>query len=452
MLERMSTFFNKVKTQSNPTVVSKENHSLNASLVSRDAIKVVKTLQKAGYEAYIVGGSIRDLLLGLSPKDFDVATNARPSEVKAIFRRSRIIGRRFQIVHVRFNREVIEVTTFRSNEKLNSDESQNNSNFRQETDSGLLTRDNVFGSLEEDAARRDLTVNALYYDPSEEIIYDFAGGMKDIKNRVIRIIGNASTRYSEDPVRLLRVIRFSAKLGFTIETETAKPIVKLGSDLRYISSPRLFDESLKLFMSGEGSSIYKLLKKYALFEYIVPQAKNLVRNKSINADFLFEQVFLNTDNRIKSNQRVTPAFIYAALLWPSLVQLVEAFKNKGNSPSYSLNKAASEVISKQISVTAIPKRFTIPMREIWDLQFQMPRRGGKRAERLSLHPRFRAGYDFILLREQAGENLDDLGKWWTLYQEASIEEREKMSQNVSKTSRRIKKNRRSNSKHANQNL
>jgi poly(A) polymerase len=289
-------------------------------------------------------------------------------------------------------------------------------------------------------------VNALYYDPSEEIIYDFANGMKDIKNRVIRIIGNASTRYSEDPVRLLRVIRFSAKLGFTIETGTAKPIRKLSSDLRYISSPRLFDESLKLFMSGEGLSSYKLLKEYGLFEYIVPQAKNLVQNKSINADFLFEQAFLNTDKRIKSSQRVTPAFIYAALLWPSLVKLTEAFKEKGNSPSYSLNKAASEVISRQISITAIPKRFTIPMREIWDLQLQMPRRGGKRAERLSLHRRFRAGYDFILLREQAGENLDNLGEWWTLYQEASIEGREKMSQNASKISKRIVRNRKSKTK------
>jgi poly(A) polymerase len=448
MLERMSTFFNKSKTQSNPTVVSRENHSLNLSLVSRDAVKVVQTLQKAGYEAYIVGGSVRDLLLGLSPKDFDVATNALPLEVKALFRRSRIIGRRFQIVHVQFSREVIEVTTFRSNKKSNSDEQLKNTDSRQKTDSGLLTRDNVFGTLEEDAARRDLTVNALYYDPSEEIIYDFADGMKDIKNRVIRIIGNASTRYSEDPVRLLRVIRFSAKLGFTIETGTAKPIRKLSSDLRYISSPRLFDESLKLFMSGEGLSSYKLLKEYGLFEYIVPQAKNLVRNKSINADSLFKQAFLNTDNRIKSSQRVTPAFIYAALLWPSLVKLTEAFKEKGNSPSYSLNKAASEVISRQISITAIPKRFTIPMREIWDLQLQMPRRGGKRAERLSLHRRFRAGYDFILLREQAGERLDNLGEWWTLYQEASIEGREKMSQNASKTGKRVVKNRKSKTKNA----
>ena len=217
----MSTFFNKSKTQSNPTVVSRENHSLSFSLVSRDAIKVVQTLQKAGYEAYIVGGSVRDLLLGLSPKDFDVATNALPLEIKALFRRLRIIGRRFQIVHVQFSREVIEVTTFRSNEKSNSDEQPKNTDSRQKTNSGLLTRDNVFGTLEEDAARRDLTVNALYYDPSEEIIYDFADGMKDIKNRVIRIIGNASTRYSEDPVRLLRVIRCSAKLDFTIETGTA---------------------------------------------------------------------------------------------------------------------------------------------------------------------------------------------------------------------------------------
>jgi poly(A) polymerase len=451
MLKRFNTFLKTAKTQSKLAVVEKENHSINFSLVSKDAVKIVKTLQKAGYEAYIVGGSIRDLLLDLAPKDFDVATNAKPLEIKSLFRRSRIVGRRFQIVHVQYNREIIEVTTFRSNSQPNSGEVKNTSS-RQKTDTGLLTRDNVFGTIEEDAARRDLTVNALYYDPCSETIYDFADGLKDLKNRVVKIIGDPTTRYSEDPVRLLRVIRFSAKLDFSIASGTANPINKLGGHLRYISSPRLFDESLKLFMSGKGLSTYKLLKKYSLFEYLIPQAKNLIKNNSSNANFMFEQALLNTDKRIRSNQHVTPAFIYAALLWPSLARLTRIFEGAGNSPSYSQKKAASEVIQKQTSVTAIPKRFTIPMREIWDLQIQMQRRGGKRAQKLFQHPRFRAAYDFILLREQAGEDLDNLGEWWTLYQEASLEEKEQMSKDVSNLRKKVGRVTTSNSTKSRKNL
>ena len=241
-------------------------------------------------------------------------------------------------------------------------------------------------------------------------------------------------------MRLLRVVRFAAKLGFDIDARTAKPMNKLSADLAQVSPPRLFDETLKLFMSGKGAAIYLLLREYKLFDYLVPQANRLANDGSNNANNLFEQAFINTDRRISSNQRVTPAFIYAALLWPAVEKLAAHLRENGNSASYALSKASSDVISKQVHITAIPKRFTIPMREIWDLQLQLPRRGGQRAKRLSDNPRFRAGYDFILLREQAGENLDGLGQWWTTYQEVNPEEQQRMADEAGKA---VKKKRRS---------
>ena len=423
MLKRIKTYIEAKISSSNPLIVNASDYGISADMMSRDALKVVKKLQESGFQAYIVGGCIRDLLLGLSPKDFDVATNAQPAEVKALFKRSRIIGRRFQIVHVQLSRELIEVTTFRSNEKIQQSDQGDRSTHRAQSKSGLLTRDNVFGSMQDDATRRDLTVNALYYDPSDNSIHDFTNGLEDIEKKVIRIIGNPSSRYREDPVRLLRVVRFAAKLGFDIDSNTAKSIPKRASDLQQVSPPRLFDETLKLYMSGMGTATYKLLQEQGLFKYLVRQLNQIIQSDQDNTSGLIEQAFVNTDRRIATNQRVTPAFIYAVLLWPAVTRKASRYRQKGNSASYSLSKASSEVISNQIVVTAIPKRFTIPMREIWELQIQLPRRGGNRAQRLSEHPRFRAAYDFILLREQAGEDLNGLGDWWTKYQSADQEAR-----------------------------
>ena len=409
-------------SSSTPFVVNAASYGITADMMSKDALKVVDKLQKSGFQAYVVGGCVRDLLLGLKPKDFDVATDAQPNEVKALFRRSRIIGRRFQIVHVQFSRELIEVTTFRSNENA-EDNGANRSTQRAQSKSGLLTRDNVFGSLQDDATRRDLTVNALYYDPADNSIHDFTDGLEDIEKKVIRIIGNPSSRYREDPVRLLRVARFAAKLSFDIDTNTAKSIHQRAADLQQVSPPRLFDETLKLYMSGKGEATFKLLKEHGLFKYLVPQLHRIMQSDQDNIDGLIEQAFINTDRRIAANQRVTPAFIYAVLLWPVVERKATQLRQQGNSTSYSMSKAGSEAISNQIAVTAIPKRFTIPMREIWDLQIQLPRRGGNRAQRLSEHPRFRAAYDFVLLREQSGEDLEGLGDWWTKYQSADGEAR-----------------------------
>lgn len=430
MLEIISRFFDKSQAQrdaGDPVIVSAQYHSLSPKMISRDARRVVDVLQDAGYEAYIVGGAVRDLLLGLKAKDFDVATNAKPAEVKSLFRRSRIIGRRFQIVHVQFSREIIEVTTFRSNETKSNDKRKNH---RQQTDSGMLTRDNVFGSLNDDASRRDLSINAMYYDPGDNSIHDFAEGLDDIEKRVIRIMGDPATRFREDPVRMLRVVRFAAKLGFNIENRTGKPMHKLATDLEHVSPPRLFDETLKLFMSGQGLASFWLLNEYGLFERIVPQIGNMMKDRNSLTSKLIEQAFTNTDLRIRAEKRVTPAFIYAALLWPAVQKLAAHYRDRGNSPSYALSKASGEVIARQISITAIPRRFTMPMREIWDLQLLLPRRGGHRAKRLIEHPRFRAAYDFVLLREQAGEELSGLGDWWTAYQDASDEQREHMARSV----------------------
>ena len=440
MLERISKFFQRDKSSksaSGPMIFGDGQHCLSADMINRDAYKVVDVLQKAGFEAYVVGGCVRDLLIGLKPKDFDVATSAKPYEVKELFRRSRIIGRRFQIVHVQFSREIIEVTTFRSNSSQTTSK-----NRRQQTDSGMLTRDNVFGTVEEDASRRDLTVNALYYDPSTNSIHDFTNGIDDMDAKVIRIIGDPETRFREDPVRLLRVARFAAKLGFDIEPATATPMKHRAADLQQVSPPRLFDETLKLFMSGQGLDTFKILVEHGLFDYIVPQLGPMLNDRQGLPMKLVSQALINTDKRIQDSQRVTPAFIYAALLWPAVQRLASNFEKNGNSPPYALSKAAGEIILNQIPVTAIPKRFSIPMREIWDLQLHLRRRGGNRAQRLVEHPRFRAAYDFVLLREQAGEDLDGLGAWWTAYQDANHESRQTMADDVMATDRGPKKRRR----------
>jgi poly(A) polymerase len=434
VLKRLSKFFDRKHTDSDDhPVVQTQDHPIEPQAICPKALQVVRVLQENNFEAYLVGGCIRDLLLGLSPKDFDVATNAKPHEIKPLFKRSRVVGRRFQIVHVQFGRDIIEVTTFRSSSTQKDQATKDNRHIQQSA-TGLLTRDNVFGSNKDDAHRRDLTVNALYFDPISSTIYDFCQGLKDLEKKKIRIIGDPTVRYREDPVRLLRVVRFTAKLGFDIEPQTLKPMAKMAQSLFQVSAPRLFDETLKLFMNGQGLAVFKLLNEFGLFAVILPQTHRLIEQGNPLALRLIEQAFENTDLRIKRNQRVTPAFIYAALLWPAVQQLASSLESRGQSPSLAISKAANEVISNQIPITAIPRRFTIAMHEIWSLQLSLPKRAGQRAKRLSEHPRFRAAYDFVLLREQAGENLRGLGDWWTKYQQADKNEQQKMVQ-ILETSR-----------------
>ena len=426
MLKRLSKFFDRTsskKNDGNHRVLDSHEHNLNPKKICNNAREIVRVLQKNTFEAYVVGGCVRDLLLDLNPKDFDIATNATPQQIKRLFRRSRIIGRRFQIVHVQFGREIIEVTTFRSN---NADKNGK----VQQSASGVLTRDNLFGSLLDDASRRDLSINALYYDTEKNTLHDYCDGLEDLARQKIRIIGDPATRYSEDPVRLLRAVRFAAKLGFHIDSKSLKPIEKMSDSLQHVSAPRMFDETLKLFMSGYGFAVFQLLYKYQLFAQLIPQANRLIDQGHPTARKMVEQVLTNTDLRIRSNQRVTPAFIYAALLWPAVQKIALEYEKQGHPAVSALNKAANEVISSQITITSIPRRFTMAMREIWSMQLTLAKRGGNRADRSMENPRFRAAYDFILIREQTGESLGGLGDWWTNYQNASVCERQNMIQKL----------------------
>jgi poly(A) polymerase len=408
-----------------PLVVSRDNHNISRKNISPAAIKIIRQLEDAGFTAYLVGGGVRDLLLGSQPKDFDVATNAKPEEIKRIFRSARIIGRRFQIVHVRIGRELIEVTTFRGHH----DDGPTNAR----SDEGMLLRDNVYGTVETDAARRDFTVNALYYTLSNFSVHDYCGGLADIKLRTLRMIGDPVTRYKEDPVRMLRAVRFAAKLGFNIEPNTAAPIHELGGLLANISEARLFEEVLKLFFSGSATATFHLLREYNLLKHLFPGADAALKVGDKLGIALIEQSMINTDKRIRAEKTVTPAFIYAALLWPALQQEQARLVEKMPAQAAYL-EAAQSVISQQLTRTSIPKRFLIPMREIWDLQYRLPSRQGQRALRLLDHPRFRAAYDFLLMREDAGEDLVGLGSWWTNFQTADDDLREQMVKKLGKPS------------------
>lgn len=413
------------RRRTTPLVIPSSQHSLRREEISRNAVSVVERLQQAGYQAFMVGGCVRDLLLDVTPKDFDVATSATPEQVRATFRNARLIGRRFRLAHVYFGREIIEVATFRASHGGDDDASSTDEQSRQ-SDSGRLLRDNVYGTLEEDAQRRDFTINALYYDVCSGHLHDFANGLHDVRNCQIRLIGIPQQRYQEDPVRMLRAIRFAAKLDFDIEPHTAAPIKSLASLLNDIPAARLFDEILKLLMSGQGADTFELLQQYGLFAPLFPDTANAVSQSPDHYTRLLRQALHNTDERIRQDKPVTPAFLFAALLWPSMQAQLNRQLDRGTPLIPAQQQAAQEALSRQCLRTAIPKRFSLPLREIWDLQPHLERRAGKRADQLLEHPRFRAAYDFLLLREAAGERTNGLGEWWTRYQDASDEQRRKM--------------------------
>jgi poly(A) polymerase len=427
-----------------PEVLSSSQHSLQRNQFSRYAVNIVERLQTAGYQAYLVGGCVRDLMLNIEPKDFDVATSATPEQVRAEFRNARIIGRRFKLVHIHFGREIIEVATFRANHPQDDEDEDSNQSSRNE--SGRILRDNVYGTLEEDAQRRDFTINALYYDPVTERVLDFANGVHDIRNRLIRLIGDPQQRYKEDPVRMLRAVRFAAKLDFGIEKHSATPIRPLAPMLRDIPSARLFEEVLKLFLSGYAEATFEMLVDLELFEPLFPASNKALEYNPTYTHTLISEALANTDLRIKQNKPVTPAFLFAALLWPALPARVLRLQERGMPPIPAMQEAAHELIAEQCQRIAIPKRFTMPIREIWDMQERLPRRSGKRADLLLDNPRFRAGYDFLLLRESAGEETDGLGDWWTEYQEANDSGRRDMIRDLgskSETGQGPRKRRRS---------
>lgn len=382
-----------------------------------NALKVLNRLNSAEFQAYLVGGSVRDLLLHKQPKDFDVATNATPSQIRGLFRNARIIGRRFKLAHILYHREIIEVATFRGNEPEDDNQQTN--------DRGMLIRDNSFGTLEQDAWRRDFTVNSLYYNIADASIVDFTGGVEDVNNRVIRMIGDPVTRYQEDPVRMLRALRFAAKLHFELAPETAAPISQLSSLITHISGSRLFEEMNKLFQCGEAKSVHHLLIKHGLFPHLFGQTYGLIDSKyPINA--LLEIALENTDTRIHENKPVTPAFIFAILLWFPLMERTKQLRSEGMDPLPAIEKAMSLVIMEQNRVVTVPKRFTQVMREIWIMQYRFPKRSGHRAYSLLEHPRFRAAYDFLALRALAGDESIELADWWTKFQDVSPDDQAKM--------------------------
>lgn len=372
-------------------------------------------------------------MLHKAPKDFDVATNATPNQIKSLFRNGRIIGRRFKLVHILFHREIIEVATFRSHAEM--DESQ------QTNERGMLVRDNVFGSMDDDAWRRDFTINSLYYNITDSSIIDFTKGFQDVQNKLIRMIGDPVTRYQEDPVRMLRAVRFSAKLHFKLAPETEAPFPEISHLITHVANSRLFDEMTKLYQCGNAETVQKLLVQYGLFQHLCPQAAALLESEyPINP--LLTIALENTDTRIRDNKPVTPAFLFAIILWFPMIDRSKQLHSSGIDPLPSLEKAMSLVIAEQNKIISIPKRFTQVIREIWLLQYRFSKRQGGRAFHLLQHPRFRAAYDFMALRTLAGDEDLELAQWWTSFQEVDETAQNQMITDLSPPASKAPKKRR----------
>lgn len=403
-----------------PRIYARSEHIISRANISEYALKVLYRLKTAGFKAYLVGGSVRDLLLGREPKDFDVATDARPEQVRELFRNCRLIGRRFRLAHVHFGEEIIEVATFRGGEAGEGE-------GERVLEDGRIIRDNAYGDIDDDVWRRDFTVNALYYNIEDFSVVDYVGGMADIEAAQLRLIGDPAARYREDPVRLLRAVRFAAKLGFKIHSQAERPLFDLGHLLAEISSSRLFEEVLKLFLGACALQTFEHLRHYRLFEQLFPQVEEaLAEEESGFPQMLLIKALENTDRRLAEGKPVTPAFLFAAILWSPLRQRMQQYAANGHAPAQAMQIAQDDVISRQVARVAIPRRFTQVTREIWSMQWHLESRKPRAVLRLLTHPRFRAAYDFLLLRTEAGEALGELGEWWTRLQDAAEEERAAM--------------------------
>ncbi len=497
-------FLNESSTPTRPVVIPRAEHPISRSAISPNALKVLYRLKEAGYQAFLVGGAVRDLLLGVTPKDFDVATDALPEDVRRLFRNCRLIGRRFRLAHVHFGQEIIEVATFRAAaapEREEGDEQvpereadidaeadadledagelvaeaeardeADESEMRAEAEShatpapeddsaaslarqappaarraafeveelpasiddehravdrtGRILRDNIYGTIDEDVWRRDFAANALYYNIDDFSIWDFVGGVADVQARRMRLIGDPETRYREDPVRMLRAVRFAAKLGFTLDPHTEAPVERLAPLLDGVPAARLFDETLKLFLSGYGAVSYRLLKHYRLFEHLFPQSAAAMRMAPYAyAEEMLELGLANTDARVAAGKPVTPTFLFAILLWGALLRELNE-RHAGSAPdTMTLMQACDAVLKAQQPRVSIPRRFSAPMRELLMLQPRFNRRSGVKSLSLLQHPRFRAAYDFLMLRAQAGVADPEIAQWWTDVQLMPHEER-----------------------------
>ena len=390
-------------------VIPRNQHRISRKSISDSALKVLYRLSKSGHRACLVGGGVRDLLLEIQPKDFDIATDATPEEIRALFKNSRIIGRRFRLVHIRFGRDIIEVATFRGH----TEDSQ-----KTELDThGRILRDNTFGDIEEDAIRRDFTVNALYYDINDYAVLDYAGGLQDIEDRCLRMIGDAATRYQEDPVRMLRAVRFAAKLNFNIESVAASAIHDYGHLLAVIPPARMFDEMIKLFHSGSAVRVFELLREFNLLKYLVPALDEWLQQEpsEMMLDFI-DQALVNTDSRVNSGQSLSPGFIFAVLLWPVVEQQANRIQSDRHKMIPALVQVGETVMRRQVRHISIPRRFSQMAREIWSSQPRFHRTQGKQPLRLLAFPVFRAAYDFMCIQAMVGLFPLKLSRWWTEFQ------------------------------------
>tara|TARA_B100000401_G_scaffold145460_1_gene96617 strand:+ start:1665 stop:2891 length:1227 start_codon:yes stop_codon:yes gene_type:complete len=395
----------------NPEIFSTNKFNFETNSLSKNALSVISRLHKKKFKAYIVGGGIRDLIEGIIPKDFDIVTDCEPKQIRKLFKNSRIIGRRFKLVHITFPNEVIEVTTFRSGEDPQSDSIQIN-------DKGRIIRDNKWGTQEEDALRRDLTINSIYYDPFSEEIIDYTGGIKDLENKKIKLIGDAEKRIVEDPVRILRVIRFSAKLNFEIDLEIKNAITKHKNQLLEMSSARIYEEIIKMFLTGHAQKTYQLLQEYDLFDLLFPH----IENSKEDFNEFYENAFKNTDQRIEENKKLNTGFLFATLLWPK-IYLKSGISERIKYKSFYRNIAS--VLQKQQNITAIPRRYSSFIRDIWMNQIRF-KKMSKKSINFANSMRFRASYDFLLLRNSLEKNLETVINWWTDFKAANYDKKVKL--------------------------
>ena len=417
-----------------PKIIPASAHGINRNSISSCALRTTQALQRQGYTAFVVGGAVRDLILGGKPKDFDIATNATPEEVRELFRRSRIIGRRFRLVHVLCGPEMVEVSTFRGTHT--PDESDGGV----ADEHGRILRDNVFGNQEQDATRRDFTLNALFYDPATQEVWDYHGGVADLKKRRLRLIGDPERRYREDPIRMLRAVRFAASRGLEIDAATRRPIHRLAGLLAHVPPSRLLDEMMKLLLSGHAAEAVAQLRKEGLHHGVLPLL-DAAMGRAAGERFV-EAALRSTDERVRAGKTVSPGFLFAALLWPEVLAEWKVLEEKSMPPIPALYQAMDHVMKAQAGKLAIPHRYGADMREIWALQPRFSQRAGKRPYRLLEHPRFRAGYDFLLLRCQSGEIEPALGEWWERFQSASESERAQMLVSDSEPHQRRRRRRR----------
>lgn len=396
--------------QPTPVIIPRPDHNVSRANISKNALKVLYRLRDGGFQAFLVGGGVRDLLLGREPKDFDIVTNARPEDVRRLFRNCRLIGRRFRLAHVHFGRDIIEVATFRA---AREDDAPINGD-RVTDERGRILRDNIYGSIDEDVWRRDFTSNALYYNIEDFSIWDYVGGADDVHHGVLRLLGEPEQRYREDPVRMLRAVRFAAKLGFRIDPASEAPLRKLGALLAEVPPARLFDETIKLFLSGHAVQSYEQLRHYDLFKYLFPATDEELAEPDASAfRSLVMKSLENTDQRVAEDASVTPMFLLGVFLWGPAMRMAAQLREAGDSPMAALVEASDTVLRGQQQHVSIPRRLGTPMREMLTLQLRFQSQHGRRALKVLGHPRFRAAYDLLKLRVAAGDEDPDTEAFWT---------------------------------------